>query len=73
MGNLQTQTPAPPPPPIVKNIDKYNIPQNSGIIDVDVGNLQKCMNVSGNSLQSANNCITNYVQGYDINSNIFTF
>lgn len=57
---------------IVNNTDKYNIPANSGTIDVDIQNLQKCMTISGNSLQSANACITNYVQGYNTNNNTFT-
>ena len=70
---LSKPTPPPSPPlPTVNNTDKYNIPANSGTIDVDVQNLQKCMTVSGNSLQSANTCITNYVQGYDTNNNTFT-
>jgi hypothetical protein len=74
MGNNFSFTPQPPPKPLppVYKTDKYNIPSNSGIIDVDVTNLQKCMAGSGNSLQSANNCVGNYVQGYDTSDNTFT-
>jgi hypothetical protein len=75
MGNNFSFTPQSPPPkpdrPVYKT-DKYNIPTNSGIIDIDVNNLHKCMSTSGNSLQSANSCVGNYVQGYDTTSNTFT-
>ena len=78
MGNTSSGifgffAPTPSPSyPVVNNTDKYNIPSNSGTIDIDVQNLQRCMAVSDNSLQSANACITNYVQGYNINNNTFT-
>jgi len=78
MGNIPSgifgfiTPPQTPSPQIVNNTDKYSIPPNSGTIDVDVQNIQKCMAVSGNSLQSANGCITNYVQGYNTNNNTFT-
>ncbi len=68
----QTNTTLNSTPENINKTDKYNIPANSGIIDVDVQNLQKCMSNSGDSLQLANNCITNYVQGYDIKNNTFT-
>ena len=61
-----------PRPPIIYGKDKYTIPPNSGTIDIDIQNLQNCMAISGNSLQMANNCVLNYVQGYDTNNNTFT-
>jgi hypothetical protein len=44
----------------------FKIPDNSGSIDIDVHNLQKCINAGG-----AASCITNFVQGYDTTDNQF--
>jgi hypothetical protein len=77
MGNKDSQiyTPPPPPPPppsapmynmYSSGITTYKIPSNSGSIDIDVNNLQRCINQGGGSI-----CITNYVQGYDTQTNTF--
>ncbi len=63
--------PLTPPIPIIYNLDKYSIPNNSGTIDIDTNNLQRCLALSGNSLRYANNCITTYVQGYDTSKNTY--
>ena len=44
----------------------YKIPNNSGSIDIDVTNLQRCINAGGGS-----SCISNYVQGYNTANNTF--
>lgn len=62
--------PPPPPMPTINSypqgISVFKIPDNSGSIDIDVNNLQRCINSGGGA-----SCITNYVQGYDVKDNLF--
>lgn len=44
----------------------FKVPNNSSTIDIDVPNLQKCINAGGGT-----SCINNYVQGYDTSTNMF--
>jgi len=73
MGNTIPTPQPPPPPPAMSTINTYpqgtsvfKIPDNSGSIDIDINNLQRCINAGGGS-----SCISNYVQGYDIKDNQF--
>lgn len=70
MGNT---IPVPSPLPQMPTINTYSqgtsvfkIPDNSGSIDIDVNNLQRCINAGGGA-----SCISNYVQGYDVKNNQF--
>jgi hypothetical protein len=45
----------------------YSLPENSGTVDIDVPNLQRCIMQGG-----GNSCINYYVQGYDTSKNTFT-
>jgi hypothetical protein len=71
MGNNASLIPPPPPPaPTLTNyapgISIFKVPTNSSTIDIDVPNLQKCINSGGGSI-----CVNNYIQGYDTSNNIF--
>jgi len=73
MGNTNSTPPPPPSPPPMPIINTYpqgtsvfKIPDNSGSIDIDVNNLQRCINAGGGA-----SCISNYVQGYDVKDNQF--
>lgn len=73
MGNTTSTPPQPSPPPPMPTINTYpqgtsvfKIPDNSGSIDIDVNNLQRCINAGGGA-----SCISNYVQGYDTKDNQF--
>ncbi len=78
MGNTNSAIPTwgpppPPPPPPMPTINTYpqgtsvfKIPDNSGSLDIDVTNLQRCINAGGGAA-----CISNYVQGYDTKNNQF--
>ena len=59
--------PPPPPPPQPSGPIVYAIPPNSGTVDIDVPNLQRCILQGGGSP-----CINYYVQGYDTSNNTFT-
>lgn len=75
MGNLNpfpapAPAPIPTPPPssisYPSGTNVYSLPPNSGSLDIDLGNLQKCILQGGGS-----SCINNYVQGYDTSDNKF--
>jgi hypothetical protein len=76
MGPKFPKPPPPPPPvpitPIIYNSNKYSIPNNSSTIDIDTNNLQRCLSLSGNSLQYANDCVRTYVQGYNTSKNTYS-
>jgi hypothetical protein len=65
-----TPTPPPPPTPTITTYAPgtsiFKVPDNSSTIDIDVPNLQKCINSGGGSP-----CINNYIQGYDTSTNMF--
>ena len=62
----QTYSQAQPPIQYSQGTSVYKIPNNSGSIDIDVTNLQRCINAGGGS-----SCITYYVQGYNTANNTF--
>jgi len=70
-GLFSFGAPAPPPlPPLPSQPSGqivYSIPPNSGTVDIDVPNLQRCILQGGGSP-----CINYYVQGYDTSTNTFT-
>lgn len=49
-----------------QGVSIFKIPNNSGSIDIDVSNLQRCINYGLGST-----CITHFVQGYDTTTNMF--
>lgn len=74
MGNKSSFSPPPPPPPppaptlttYAPGTSIFKVPNNSSTIDIDVPNLQKCINSGGGSA-----CINNYIQGYNTSNNMF--
>jgi hypothetical protein len=76
MGNSSSATgwgsfakPAPAPQPILSypsGTNVYSVPVNSGSIDIDIPNLQRCILQGGGS-----SCVNFYVQGYDTTNNSF--
>jgi hypothetical protein len=71
MGSSLSTAPLPPPPmPSINTYPQgtsfFKIPDNSGSIDIDVNNLQRCINAGGGA-----SCIANYVQGYNTKNNQF--
>ena len=76
MGNNNSAPPPPPPPPpppqapiiptYSQGVNVFKVPNNSGSIDIDVPNLQRCIIQGGGQT-----CISNYVQGYDTSDNMF--